>query len=303
MERLEFHLEGVLVPGTARSPSVRVVGAFLYFEAHGQVPDIGGVVEEPHPLAPGVEVEAGIEAGDVVDQVFVDDRKVSVVEHRRELIAARRDLRAGHAPRRAAEKVAHRRDRVARNSRQVFIGEKKRRRRIVAAGRPHHVFAKLAARGRRLRRDVAVGTDDLVGLAVKPRSFAEEVPNPDIGERAKCREPRLGFEERRGEAAHVANHGDAVGGHRCCLEADRIGAGEADRFLDEDVLAGPKRRGRMLVVVLVGTEDKDHVNQGSETSASTDAWTLGTRHRSPTRFMTDGETSVTVVTVNRSWSR
>ena len=151
---------------------------------------------------------------------------------------------------------------MARNSRQVFIGEKKRRRRIFAAGRPHHVFAKLAACGRRLRRDVAVGTDDLAGLPVEPRPFAEKVPDPDIGERAKCREPRLGFEERRGEAAHVANHGDAVGGHRCCLEADRIGAGEADRFLDEDVLAGPKRRGRMLVMVLVGTEDKDHVDRG-----------------------------------------
>ena len=85
---------GVLVVGAADRPGVRVVGAFLNFEAHGQVPDIGGVVEKAHPLAPGVEVEAGVEAGDVVDQVLVDDGEVAVVEEGGELVAARRDLRA-----------------------------------------------------------------------------------------------------------------------------------------------------------------------------------------------------------------
>ena len=207
----------------------------------GRVPNVGGVVEKAHPLAPGVEVEAGVKAGDVVDQVFVDDGEVAVVEEGGELVAARRDLRARHALGAAAEQVAHRRGRVAGDAGEVFVGEEERRRGIVTASRPHHIVAKLAARGGRLRRDVAIGTDNLAGLAEEPWPLAEEVPGPHIGERAERGELRFRFEEGRGKAAHIADHDQAVGRSRHGIKAHGIGASEADRLLDEGVFAGVER--------------------------------------------------------------
>ena len=87
------------------------------------------------------------------------------------------------------------------------------------------------------------------------------------------------------------------------VEALRIGPRETDGLLDEHMFAGAEREGRMLEMVLVGAKHEHHVDGGIGDQRLGVGMTPATCQRAATRFATDGDTSVTFVTVNRSLSR